>query len=176
MSPQQSDLTVAPDVLLETGTGSLSLAAGTNPDGTTASTGMLTILPGPLWRRKTQQMTPSLCARRTSPSQQAPMRPSSVPIARHPRQSPGLMVLPQLAFDASGNLYVANYGAVTYGTTVSVVAPGSVKPTSTLTGLGTPIGAGLRLARQPLRGQHGHEHSKRLRTGTPRLRLPRSQG
>ena len=40
-----------------------------------------------------------------------------------------------LAFDASGNLYVANDGN---GTTVSEFAPGSTTPTATLTGLSDP--------------------------------------
>ncbi len=110
-------------------------------------------------------MTPSPCAGRTSTSQQVPIRPSSAPIARHPPTITGLNGPAALAFDASGNLYVANYGAVTYGTTVSVVAPGSVKPTSTLTGLGTPIALAFDSQRQPLRGQHGHEHGERLRAG-----------
>ena len=39
-----------------------------------------------------------------------------------------------LAFDASGNLYVANTG----GNTVSEFAPGSTTPTATLTGLNDP--------------------------------------
>ena len=39
-----------------------------------------------------------------------------------------------LAFDASGNLYVANYG----NGTVSEFAPGSTTPTATLTGLNDP--------------------------------------
>ncbi len=40
-----------------------------------------------------------------------------------------------LAFDSSGNLYVANEA----GTTVSKFAPGSTTPTATLTGLNNPI-------------------------------------
>ena len=39
-----------------------------------------------------------------------------------------------LAFDSSGNLYVANGD----GTTVSEFAPGSTTPTATLTGLNDP--------------------------------------
>ena len=55
-----------------------------------------------------------------------------------------------LAFDSSGNLYVANYG----NDTVSEFAPGSTTPTATLTGLSDPDCPGVRLQRQPLRGQH----------------------
>ena len=40
-----------------------------------------------------------------------------------------------LAFDARGNLFVANFN----GTTVSEFAPGSTAPTATLTGLNDPI-------------------------------------
>ena len=44
-----------------------------------------------------------------------------------------------LAFDASGNLYVANYGPSSDpGTTVSVFSPGSATPTDAITGLSSP--------------------------------------
>ena len=56
-----------------------------------------------------------------------------------------------LAFDSSGNLYVAN----AVSDTVSEFAPGSTTPTATLTGLDDPCGPGVRLQRQPLRGQRG---------------------
>ena len=64
---------------------------------------------------------------------------------RHPYRAERAVAL---AFDSSGNLYVAN-GA---GTTVSEFAPGSTTPTATLTGLNDPC-PGVRLQRQPLRGQ-----------------------
>ena len=59
------------------------------------------------------------------------------------------MIPAALAFDGSGNLYVANY----QGNTVSKFAPGSTTPSATLTGLNGPDGPGLRRRRQPLRGQ-----------------------
>ena len=90
-----SHLTVALNALLETGTGPLSLAAGINPDGTIASTGTLTILTGAVVTSEDTADDAITCARLTSTLQQAQMRPSSAPIARHPRQSPGLMVLPR---------------------------------------------------------------------------------
>ncbi len=44
-----------------------------------------------------------------------------------------------LVFDASGNLYVANYGFNGSGTTVSEFAPGATSPSATLIGLSGPI-------------------------------------
>ena len=41
-----ADLTVPTDDVLETGTGTLSLSAGINPDGSSASAGVLTIAAG----------------------------------------------------------------------------------------------------------------------------------
>ena len=65
-----------------------------------------------------------------------------------------------LAFDGSGNLYVANYAQ----RTVSKFAPGSTTPTATLTGLNIP-GPGLRRQRQPLRGQLQRRHGEQVRSG-----------
>jgi hypothetical protein len=45
-----------------------------------------------------------------------------------------------LAVDAAGNLYAANFGPNGDGSTVSVFAPGSTTPNRTLTGLDTPTG------------------------------------
>ena len=45
------------------------------------------------------------------------------------------MIPDALAFDASGNLFVANSG----NDTVSEFAPGSTTPTATLSGLNRPI-------------------------------------
>ena len=67
-----------------------------------------------------------------------------------------------LAFDASGNLYVANYWQQH---TVSKFAPGSTTPTATLTGLIRSLGPGLRRQRQPLRGQRGQQHGERVCAG-----------
>ena len=61
------------------------------------------------------------------------------------------MVPAALAFDSSGNLYVANFWN-DHGT-VSEFAPGATTPTATLTGLNDPDRPGLRRQRQPLRGQ-----------------------
>src|SRR5262249_12558301 len=43
-----------------------------------------------------------------------------------------------LAFDARGNLFVANTGGLDPGTTVSMFAPGATTPTATLSGLNAP--------------------------------------
>ena len=51
----------------------------------------------------------------------------------------GLGAPQAMAFDANGNLFVANsYGPNGYGTTVSEFAPGSLTPSTTLTGLNKP--------------------------------------
>ena len=136
------DLTVLPSAVLETGTDTLSLAAGTNPDGSSASAGVLTIGTG------------AVVASENSGDDAITLVGSGINIATGiapaivgghldasnaaPSTLTGLNGPAGLAFDASGNLYVTNFGNNFNGTTVSVFAPGSATPTSTLTGLSFP--------------------------------------
>ena len=65
----------------------------------------------------------------------SPARSSSSPGSTTPTATfTGVSGPEALAFDANGNLYVANY----YGG-VTVYAPGSTTPTATLTGLNQPV-------------------------------------
>ena len=64
----------------------------------------------------------------------APVSEFAPGATRPPPPSPGCTDPVGLAFDASGNLYVAN----TDTNTVSEFTPGSTTPTATLTGLDAP--------------------------------------
>jgi sugar lactone lactonase YvrE len=135
-----SDLTVAPDVVLETGTGTLSLAAAINPDGTSATAGLLTIAAGAeVVSENTGDDAISL--RGTDVNIATGKNPAIVGAHRNEfsstpnRTLTGLANPSAMAFDAAGNLYVANSG----GTTVSVFEPGQTMAKSTLTELDGPI-------------------------------------
>ena len=68
-----------------------------------------------------------------------------------------------LAFDSSGNLYVANDG----DNTVSKFAPGSTTAIATYSAGGSdlPMRPGVRLQRQPVRGQLGQQYGEQVRAG-----------
>ena len=85
----------------------------------------------------------------------------------------GLTSPDALAFDASGNLYVANDANTG---TVSEFTPGATTPTATFTGLSRPAGSGLRLQRQPLRGQLRHRYGEQVRSGERRCSHGRRRG
>jgi hypothetical protein len=132
-------LTVLPYALLETGAGTISLAAGVNADGTGSSTGgKLSIGSG------------ATVVSDNAGSDAISLRGTDIDIASGPDPAvvgahrivggatpkdplTGLKTPTALAFDAQGNVYVSN----TNGTTVSVFRPdGSLK--ATLTGLSGP--------------------------------------
>ena len=121
---------------METGTGTIALAAGIKADGTASSGGgTLTIAAGATVASDntgTSAITlrGSDLAIDTSSNPAVVGRVSTTPSAT----LTGLNDPANLAFDARGNLFVAN------DTTVSVFAPGSTTPTATLTGLNNPDG------------------------------------
>ena len=130
------DLTLASFASVETGTGTIALAAGVNADGTVSSGGgTLTIAAGATVESDntgTSAITlrGSHLAIDTSSNPAVVGRVSTTPTAT----LTGLNDPANLAFDADGNLFVAN------DTTVSVFSPGSTTPTATLTGLNNPDG------------------------------------
>ena len=160
-------LTVAPRAQLDTGEGTISLAAGVNPDGTGSSTGgKLAVAAGAtVVSRQRRRRRPSPCAAlSTSPSTPDPTRPSSGPIhivlGGTPTATLTGLAAPDaaMAFDAHGNLFVANEA----GGTVSVFAPGSTTPTRTLTRSCLVPCPGLRCRRQPLHCQFQKQDGERV--------------
>jgi DNA-binding beta-propeller fold protein YncE len=134
------DLTVAPNTVLETGTGTLLLAAGISTDGTSpsGSDGVLTIAAGAdVVSADTAEDAITLrgadinIATGANPAIVGGRRPS-------PTTLTGLDGPDALAFSPGGDLYVANEGYSDLGATVSVIAPGSNTPKSTLTGVSRP--------------------------------------
>ena len=122
------DLTVNTGATLQTGTGTITLAADVKSDGTgDDGAGTLSIGAG----ATVTSANPSASA--------ITLRGAAVTMATS-FSSTGSATLTGLsspygvALDQSGNLYVANYG----NNTVSKFAPGSTTPTATLTGLSSP--------------------------------------
>ena len=72
----------------------------------------------------------------------------------------GLNLPYALAFDSSGNLYVANYGS----NTVSKFAPGSTTASTTLTGLNEPNALAFDSSGN-LYVANGEQYGERVRTG-----------
>ena len=66
-----------------------------------------------------------------------------------------------LAFDASGNLFVANSG----DNTVSEFAPGSTTPTATLTGLNDPDALAFDASGNLFVANSRRHHGERVRAG-----------
>jgi ligand-binding sensor domain-containing protein len=134
-------LTVTSNAVLNTGTGTVSLAADVNADGTGDSdtTDPLAIQSGAV---VTSSNTGSNAITlrgaavnidtSSNPAQVGRGRPqfSTVPTTTFT----GLNAPDGLAFDSSGDLFVSNYS----GNTVSEFAPGHTTPTATLTGLFGP--------------------------------------
>ena len=133
-------LTVARQALLDTGSGTISLAADVNTDGTANSNrGTLAIASGATV--VTDNASKSAITLRgatiaidtgPAPAVVGARRDTTPTATLTGLNSPGA-----LAFDAHGNLFVAN-GPEGLGTTVSEFTPGSTTPTATLTGLNGP--------------------------------------
>src|SRR5262249_36202879 len=133
-------LTVASNALLETGTGKISLAAGVNADGTgSGGGGKLTIAGGAKGAADHAPGRP-LTPRGSDVNVATGANPGLVGAHRLLSTTPtatllGLYGGSALAFDAHGNLFVANQ----YANTVSEFVPGSTTPNRTLTGLDGPV-------------------------------------
>src|SRR5262249_31926194 len=133
-------LTVASNVLLETGTGKISLAAGVNADGTgSGGGGVLSIAHGATVVSDNAAID-AITSRRSDVEIAPGANPGLVGAHRLLSTTPtatliGLDDASTLAFDGHGNLFVANQG----NNTVSEFAPGGTTPSATLTGLDEPV-------------------------------------
>ena len=134
-------LTVAANALLDTGTGTISLAADVNADGTgNTNSGTLSIASGATVVTDNAS-TSAITLRGAAIAIDTGPDPAVVgsrgdALSTTPTATlTGLNYPRALAFDASGDLFVAN----AIGETVSEFAPGSTAPSATLTGLNDPI-------------------------------------
>jgi sugar lactone lactonase YvrE len=138
-------LTVAPNATLNTGASTLSLSAGVNADGTGSGTGGSANLSGILTLAAGSTVMSAntganaITLRGDDLAIDTSSNPALVganPIVGGPARATitGLGEADALAFDAEGNLYVADSGA----NTVYVFAPGATTPKSKLTGLSFP--------------------------------------
>ena len=138
-------LTVAANALLDTGTGTISLAADVNVDGTgNSNSGALSIASGATVlsvnaRKSAITLRGATIVINTGPAPAVVVGARRAGLPSTPSATlTGLNQPNALAFDGSGNLFVANRGFHSRGTTVSEFAPGSIIPTATLTGLNGP--------------------------------------
>jgi hypothetical protein len=138
-------LTVAPQALLDTGMGTISLAADVNADGTGSSnSGALSIASGATVlsdnaSKSAITLRGATIVINTGPAPAVVVGARRAGLPSTPSATlTGLNQPNALAFDGSGNLFVANRGFHSRGTTVSEFAPGSIIPTATLTGLNGP--------------------------------------
>jgi sugar lactone lactonase YvrE len=127
-------LTVASGAVLDSGTGTISLAADVKPDGTgDDGVGTLTIQSGAVVYSASPSST-SITLRGADmdiAGLVSKLAPGGLPPST---TLTGLDHPPALAFDARGNLFVANHS----NGTVSVFAPGSTTPSKTLTRVPSP--------------------------------------
>jgi sugar lactone lactonase YvrE len=138
-------LVVAAGAQIITGTGTISLAADVNANGTGDSdaTDSLAIMSGALVTCS-EPVSNAITLRGAAinldtSSNPAQVGPGASAVSTTPTATlTGLAGPTGLAFDAHGNLFVANAGNGS-GTTVSEFAPGSTAPTATLTGLHGPM-------------------------------------
>jgi hypothetical protein len=134
------NLTVSTNGMIDTGDGTISLAADVNADGTgNSNTEVLTIDSGAVVVSSNASAS-AITLRGAQMSIATGSRPAVVGalpvLGKTPSATLGGLGEPRaLAFDADGNLFVANYSAGT----VSEFAPGSTKPTATLSGVSHPV-------------------------------------
>ena len=156
-------LTVARNALLDTGTGTISLAADVNADGTGNSNSGELFLAGGATVVSENASSRAITLRGAAVHIDTGTNPGIVGSPRIDLPSTlsatltGLNGPAALAFDGSGDLFVANFNGNTvrpdalafdarddlfvangFGTTVSEFAPGKTTPTHTLTGLNGP--------------------------------------
>src|SRR5262249_13920403 len=117
------NLAVAPDVVLATGTGTLALAASTNPDGSSASAGVLSIGPGAEVVSENSGLD-AITLRGANVNIATGAHPAVVGAYLHqfnptPTTLSGISAPGAIAFDSAGNLYTID----SMGTTASVFAP-----------------------------------------------------
>ena len=135
----RTNLVVAAGAMVDSGVSTLSLGADLNADGTgNDGVGTLSIDAGATVT-STNPTASTITLRGANIDIATGANPAVVGASRQLSTTPtktrtGLNDPFALAFDSSGNLYVANYG----GTTVSEFAPGSITATVTLTGLSEP--------------------------------------
>ena len=133
------NLTVDAGAIIETGTGTISLAADVNADGTgNDGVGTLSIDAGATVTSSNPTAS-AITLRGADVNVDTSANPAVVGASRQLSTTPTATLFGQegscaLAFDSSGNLYVANEG----NNTVSEFAPGSTTPTATLSVLGQP--------------------------------------
>jgi hypothetical protein len=136
------NLTVDASATIQTGTGTICLAADVNANGTgNDGVGTLSIGAGAVVS-STNSTASAITLRGANVNIDTSANPAVVGAQRSLSTTPtttlagGLDDPVAVAFDASGNLYVANQS----GYTVSKFAPGATTPTATLTGLLMPWG------------------------------------
>ena len=139
-----ANLTVAAGASILTGTGTISLSADVNANGTgDDGAGTLSISAGAVVD-STNTSASAITLRGAAVNIDTSTNPALVGGTRNSMSTTptatltGLSNPCALAFDANGNLYVANLGSSVSGTTVSEFAPGAATPTATLTGLTGP--------------------------------------
>jgi hypothetical protein len=134
------NLTVDPGASVLTGTGTISLAADVNANGAgNDGLGTLSIGAGAVVD-STSTSSSAITLRGAGINVDTSSNPALVGAQRLPSTTPtatlrGLDDPHDMAFDASGSLYVANF----YADTVSVFAPGATTPAATLGGLDGPV-------------------------------------
>jgi hypothetical protein len=134
------NLTVDPSTSVLTGSGTISLAADVNADGSgNNGQGILSIEAGAVVNT-TNTSASAITLRGARVNIDTSADPAVVGQTHYAlRTTPtatltGVSGAGDIAFDASGDLFVANY----YANTVSEFAPGATTPTATLTGLNGP--------------------------------------
>jgi sugar lactone lactonase YvrE len=136
----RTNLVVAAGGTINSGAGTLSLGADLNPDGTgNDGVGTLSINAGATVT-STNSSSNAITLRGATINIDTSTDPTLVGVQHTLNSTPtttltGAKYPYALAFDRSGNLYVADYNS----STVSEFAPGATTPTATLTGLNYPM-------------------------------------
>ena len=131
------NLTVGPYAVVDTGTGTLTLAAASNPDGTSSNAGVLTIAAG---AEVDSENTGAGAITLSGTDINIATGVNSANVGAHRTVWSPISTLTEqdgpsaLAFDSKGNLYVADMGI----DTVSVFAPNSTTRMSRLIGVDGP--------------------------------------
>ena len=138
------NLTVLAGAIIQTGSGTISLAADVKADGSgDDGVGRLSIGAGAVVV-SSNPTTSAITLRGADVNIDTSANPADVGWPQHTLSTTpngaltGLNGPQHLAFDAQGDLYVANFGFRGNGTTVSEFAPEATAPMTTLSGLSNP--------------------------------------
>ena len=161
------NLTVDSGAIIETGTGTISLAADVKADGT-GDDGVGTLSIGAGATVTSSNPTASaITLRGADINIDTSANPAVVGASRQLSTTP-TATLTGLSIPEpwrSTPAATSTWPTTTDGSTVSKFAPGSTTPTATLTGLNWSRRPGVRRQRQPLRGQRWRQHGEQVRTG-----------